>query len=198
MADTDVVVSGRLTASNGMISRVLVPDPCSLLNPITRDLHNRWVALSRDMDGQGGRITDQSRCEARLALTLEAVGLLEPTVTRPDWGEAEDGFGQVWDFKAPHSQEAIVHRIESRSGRRATPPQQGYPGGFDVETEVVSAIGQQQLGKGVVFDLRRLTLPQARELVDAMNADPRIDPALVRFYPREDDLASFSADRHGN
>jgi len=54
-----------------MMTRVLVRDPCSLLNPITRDLHDRWLALSRDHDGQGGRVTDQSRCEARLALTLE-------------------------------------------------------------------------------------------------------------------------------
>ena len=177
---------------------MLVPDPCSLLNPITRDLRDRWLELSRDQDGQGGRVTDQSRCEARLALTLEAVGLLEPAVTRPEWGEAEDGFGQVWDFKAPHSQEAIVQRIESRSGRPAMLLQQGYPGVFDVETEVVRAIGQQQLGKGVVFDLRRLTLSQAQELVDAVSADPNIDPTLVRFYPRESDLASFAADRHGN
>lgn len=181
-----------------MMSRVLVPDPCSLLNPITRDLRDRWLALSRDQDGHGGRVTDQSRCEARLALTLEAAGLLEPAVTRPEWGEAEDGFGQVWDFKAPHSQEAIVHRIESRSGRPAIPPQQGYPGVFDVETEVVRAIGQQQLGKGVIFDLRRLTVWQAQTLVDAVSADPNIDPTLVRFYPRESDLASLAADQHGN
>lgn len=175
-----------------------MPDPCSLLNPITRDLHDRWLELSQDHDGQGGRITDQSRCEARLALTLEAVGLLEPTVTRPQWGEAEDGYGQVWDFKAPHSQAAIVHRIESRSGSPATPPQQGYPGAFDVHAEVVRAIGQQQLGKGVVFDLRRLTLAQAWELVAVVNAESNIDSALMRFYPREEDLASFGIGGHGN
>jgi hypothetical protein len=119
-------------------------------------------------------------------------------VTRPDWGEAEDGFGQVWDFKAPHSQEAIVHRIESRSGRLATPPQHGYPGVFDIHTEVVRAIGQQQLGKGVVFDLRRLTVPQARQLVDAVTAEPNIDRTLVRFYPRERDLTTLGADYRGN
>ena len=181
-----------------MISPVLVPDPCSLLRPITRELRDRWLELSRDHDGQGGRSTDQSRCEARLALTLEVVGLLEPAVTRPDWGEAEDGFGQVWDFKAPHSQEAIVHRIESRSGRLATPPQHGYPGVFDIHTEVVRAIGQQQLGKGVVFDLRRLTVPQARQLVDAVTAEPNIDRTLVRFYPRERDLTTLGADYRGN
>lgn len=182
----------------GMISRMLVPDPCSLLIPITRNVRDRWLELSRDHDGQGGRVTDQSRCEARLALTLEAVGLLEPAVTRPQWGEAEDGVGQVWDFKAPHSQEAIVHRIESRSGLPATPSRRGYPGAFDVHTEVVRAIGQQQLGKGVVFDLRRLTVLQARQLVDAVTADPNIDRTLVRFYPREGELATFGADRHGN
>jgi hypothetical protein len=184
--------------SIGMILSMLVPDPCSLLNPITRDVRDRWMELSEDHDGQSGKITDQSRCEARLALTLESIGLLEPTVTRPESGDAEDGFGQVWDFKAPHSQEAIAQRIESRSGRPATPPQHGYPGVFDVQTEVVRAIGQQQLGKGVVFDLRRLTLPQARQLVDAVTADPNIDRTLVRFYPRERDLAASAADHLGN
>jgi hypothetical protein len=182
----------------GIMRRMLLPDPCSLLTPIPRSLRDRWLELSQDQDGQAGRSTDQSRCEARLALTLEAEGLLEPTVTRPEWGDAEDGFGQVWDFKAPHSQAAIVHRIESRSGRPATPPRQGYPGAFDVHTEVVRAIGQQQLGKGVVFDLRRLTLSQARELVDVVNADPNVDPTLVLFFPREADLANFGTSGHGN
>ncbi|MBA3327524.1 MAG: hypothetical protein H0T43_04405 [Solirubrobacterales bacterium] len=177
---------------------MLVPDPCSLLRPITPDLRDRWLALSEDRDGQGGRITDQSRCEARLALTLEIVGLLEPTVTRPHWGDAGDGYGQVWDFKAPHSQAAIVHRIESRSSRAATPPPQGYPGAFDVQTEAVRTIGQQQLGKGVVFDLRRLTVAQAQELINVVTADSNIDAALVRFYPREEDLSSFGAGAHGN
>src|ERR1044072_9297340 len=80
--DSDETLAPAAAAWVGMISPVLVPDPCSLLRPITRELRDRWLELSRDLDGQGGRSTDQSRCEARLALTLEVVGLLEPAVTR--------------------------------------------------------------------------------------------------------------------
>jgi hypothetical protein len=75
----------------------------------------RFADLAKDHDGQGGKTTDGSRCEARLALTLEAHGILTPTVVRPLWGEAEDGHGQVWDFKAPHSREAIIHRIAAKA-----------------------------------------------------------------------------------
>src|SRR4051794_4609928 len=105
-----------------MIAEVLVEDPCSLLDPITPALHGRWVNLSRDVDGQAGRITPSSQCEARLALTLEAKGILDPVVVRPSAGDAEDGHHQIWDFKGPHSQAAIVQRIESASGQPATPP----------------------------------------------------------------------------
>jgi hypothetical protein len=187
----------RGRAGGGKISSVLTADPCSLLTHITSETRERWIALSRDVDGQRGKITDQSRCEARLALTLEGAGILAPMVTRPDFGDAEDGYGQVWDFKSPRSREAIIHRIEAASGRPTIAPPGGYRGAFDLQTTIQQAIAQQQLGKGVVFDLRRLTVRQAQSLVDAVRVEADIDPALVLFFPRAEDLAGFG-EAHGS
>jgi hypothetical protein len=157
---------------------------------------------ARYRDAPEAAVTDDSRCEARLALTLEARGLLYATVTRPRWGEAEDGAGQIWDFKAPRSRAPIAHTIAQKAaiGGRAAPaiPSQGYPGEFNVQVEVRRAIGQQQIGKGVVFDLRRLTVDQARQLVGAVSLEPQIDPALVRFFPNYEDLYEFEAPANVN
>jgi hypothetical protein len=171
---------------------MLAPDPCSLLDPVTATDSVRFADLSKDHDGQGGKATDTSRCEARLALTLEARGILKPPIVRPPWGEAEDGNGQVWDFKAPHSHAAIIHRINVSAAIAGDPPPdipaRGFAGEFDVRTEVRRAIAQQRLEKGVVFDVRRLSIEQARRLINAVAADPHIDPDLVRYFPTSNEL----------
>jgi hypothetical protein len=175
---------------------MLQADPCSLLDPVQSERANRFLELARDFDGQGGRVTDQSRCEARLSLTLESRGLLSGPVTRPPIGEAEDGFGQVWDFKAPHSRAAIAHRAAQKAAIGGYPPpeipEDGYRGEFDLVTELDRAYGQQTIGKGVVFDVRRLTAAQGLDLIDAVDNDSRLDPALIRFFPPPDDVAAFS------
>ena len=174
---------------------MLTSDPCSLLDRAANDQQARFVELAKDHDGQGGKTTDSSRCEARLALTLEAHGILTPTVVRPLWGEAEDGHGQVWDFKAPHSREAIMYRIATKAaigGGPAPPVAAGaLLGEFDVKTAVKSAIAQQLVEKGVVFDLRRLTIDQARTLINEVEAEPSIDPSLVRYFPKSEDLVTL-------
>jgi hypothetical protein len=176
---------------------VLAADPCSLLDPVAPANAARFNELARDHDGQRGKATDASRCEARLALTLEARGILRPVVTRPPWGEAEDGDGQIWDFKSPHNRTAIAHRVAQKAALSGDIPPQvlpsGYPGEFNVTDEVLRAIGQQQVGKGVVFDLRRVSIDEARALVAAVTAEPRIDLELVKFFPGADDLAAFEA-----
>lgn len=105
----------------------------------------------------------------------------------------------MWDFKAPHSREAIRHRIATKAaigGQPAPPiPPGGYAGEFDLEVEVRRAVGQQIVGKGVVFDLRRLSVDQARLLVAAVSLEPDIDPQLVRFFPKDEDLSSFETGR---
>jgi hypothetical protein len=55
---------------------VLALDPCSLLDPVLATQNARFAELAKDHDGQGGKTTDSSRCEARLALTLETHGIL--------------------------------------------------------------------------------------------------------------------------
>lgn len=174
---------------------MLASDPCSLLDPVAATHTARFAELAQDHDGQGGRATDSSRCEARLALTLEARGILTPPVVRPLWGEAEDGNGQLWDFKAPHSRAAIIHRINASAAIAGDPPPQipssGFAGEFDVRTEVRRAIAQQRLEKGVVFDVRRLSIEQARRLIDAVAADPHIDPELVRYFPTSNELVAI-------
>jgi hypothetical protein len=174
-----------------------------LLDPVAPANAARFAQLAKDHDGQRGRETNDSRCEARLALTLETQGILSPTVVRPPWGEAEDGDGQIWDFKAPHSRAAIAHRIATKaalSGQAPPPiPAGGYAGEFEVNDEITRAIGQQQIGKGVVFDLRRLSVAEARALIAAVDAEPRIDPELIRFFPKREDLQNFNGGgAHGN
>jgi hypothetical protein len=180
---------------------VLTSDPCSLLDHVANDKQPRFVELAKDHDGQGGKTTDDSLCEARLALTLEAHGILSPTVTRPPWGEAMDGEGQVWDFKAPHSREAIVHRLVAKAaiGGGPVPPVAvgALPGEFDVRTAIQSAIAEQLVGKGVVFDLRRLTIDQARTLISEVAAESDIDPSLVRYFPKTEDLVALEQGGQG-
>lgn len=53
--------------------------------------------------------------------------------------------------------------------------------------------------KGVVFDLRRLSAAEARALIAAVDAEPRIDPELIRFFPKREDLQSINGGgAHGN
>ena len=174
---------------------VLAADPCSLLDPIRPAQIERFKELARDSDGQGGRMTDSSKCEARLALTLESRQILEATVVRPAVGDVEDGVGQVWDFKSPHSREAIVDRITRRAaiagGSAPEIPPSSFRGEFNLATEILRANGQQQRGKGVVFDLRRLTVDDARRLITAIAAEPRINPDLLLYFPAVSDIASF-------
>jgi len=171
---------------------VLAADPCDLLDPVRPVDKARFIALAKDYDGQNGLATDQSRCEARLALTLENHGVLSPEVIRPPWGEAQDGDGQVWDFKSPHSRTAIVHRIATKAALSGRPaplmPNARYVGEFDQNTEVLRALAQQRLGKGVVFDLRRLSIGEARSLMAALRAEAGLDQDLVRFFPTDDML----------
>jgi len=180
---------------------VLAPDPCSLLDTVASDQQVRFLDLSKDHDGQGGAMTDASRCEARLALTLEAHGILAPELTRPRWGDAMDGDGQVWDFKAPRSREAIIQGIVTKAavgGRPAPSVVAGaLPGEFEVRTMVKVAIAEQLVGKGVVFDLRRLTIDQARTLISATAAEPSIDPLLVRYFPKTEDLVTLELGGQG-
>ena len=174
---------------------VLASDPCSLLDPVSATQDARFAELAKDYDGQGGKTTDKSRCEARLALTLEAHGILTATVVRPQQGEAEDGDGQVWDFKGPHSREAIIHSIVTKDaiggGSARSVAAGALRGEFDVKTTVQSAIGRQAQGKGVVFDLRRLTIDQARTLINVVATEPSINRSLVRYFPKTEDLVTL-------
>ena len=174
-----------------MDAAVLVTDPCSLLDEVRREDRERFHELACDHDGQGGRETDSSRCEARISLTLEYRGILATPVSRPPWGDVRDGYGQLWDIKSPRSEQAVRHDIEVRARKagRAIPNYRPRAGLFRLETEVQRVVDQQQLDFGVIVDLRRLTLEQATELVAAILADPRVDMSLVRFFPP--DLSTF-------
>jgi hypothetical protein len=181
---------------------VLAPNPCSLLNAVLPAQKARFEELARDYDGQRGAMTDSSRCEARLSLTLESRGILRPTVERPPIGDVRDGDGQVWDFKAPHSRAAIIDRINTKAAIAGDPPppipEGRLSGEFDVKDEVLSAIGQQMGGEGVIFDLRRLSIGEARSLVAEVAASDLIDPALIRYFPTDAELRTLEEGiRHG-
>jgi hypothetical protein len=177
---------------------LLRPDPCSLLDLVLPAQKARFEELAKDYDGQGGAITESSRCEARLALTMESRGILRPTVARPLVGDVQDGNGQVWDFKGPHCRAAIIDRITTKAAIAGDPPppvpEGRMPGEFEAKTEVLRAIGQQASGKGVVFDLRRLSVGEARQLVAEVAASEYIDPALVRYFPTSEELRILEED----
>lgn len=69
---------------------MLVDDPCSLLMPIDSTSKERWVELAKDQDGADGISTERSRCEARLALKLEALEVVPGQVSRPPKGDVLD------------------------------------------------------------------------------------------------------------
>lgn len=171
---------------------MLVEHPCSLLDEVSDQERARFSELARDWDGAGGKPTAGSRCEARLALTLERRGILQPEVSRPPWGDVRDGNGQVWDIKAPRSKESIIAKVNADAQRAGRPGVTNLnpAGAYDLETELRRVRAKQMAGFGVVFDLRRLHADQALELVAAVDADPEVDLSLVRFFPA--DLQPFS------
>jgi len=183
-----------VAARSGTVANaLLVPDPCELLDEVTGETRARFLELAKDYDGAGGKITDGSRCEARLALTLEREGVLDGELTRPEWGEALDRHGQAWDFKGPHSREAILAKVLPLGADLQSPEAASIhtEDAFDLETELRRVRAKQRAEFGVVFDLRRLRIEQALELVAAVNAHPDLDPNLVRFFPT--DLTPFGA-----
>lgn len=123
-------------------------------------------------------------------------------VERPSIGDVRDGDGQVWDFKAPHSRAAIIDRINTKAAIAGDPPPQipegRLRGELDIKDEVVSAIGQQIGGEGVIFDLRRLSIGEARSLLAEVAASDLIDPALIRYFPTEAELRTLEESiQHG-
>jgi hypothetical protein len=110
-------------------------------------------------------------------------------------GDVQDGDGQIWDFKGPHCRAAIIDRINTKAAIAGDPPPQvpegRLPGEFEAKTEVLRAIGQQASGKGVIFDLRRLSAGEARSLVSEVAASEHIDPALIRYFPTSEELRTL-------
>jgi hypothetical protein len=169
---------------------VLDADPCSFLDAVRPGDRARFHELALDQDH--ARETVGSRREARVALTLEYRGLLPGPVERARWADIRDGSGQEWDIKSPHSAEAIrreggmVPESGAPDATAADPP-----GAFRLEREVARLAAEQQLGFGIVLDVRRLTVEQARDLIAAVAAHERINLELVRVFPP--DFAAFES-----
>lgn len=164
---------------------VLVSDPCTLLDSVTHETCDRFMALACDYDGAGGKQTRTSRCEACLSLTLERLGVLEGEVDRPLVGDVRDGHDQVWDIKRPHSRQAIEAGAAADAALRGDPEPAtvGYRGEYNYEDLRLKVVSEHAKKEGVVMDLRRLTHDQAVELRDGLLADVAIDNALLKFYP---------------
>ncbi len=128
-------------------------------------------------------------------MTLESRGILRPMVSRPPIGDVQDGDGQIWDFKAPHSRAAIIDRIRRKAAIAGDPPPQirqgRLPGEFDAKAEVRHAFAEQASGEGVIFDLRRLSIDEARGLIAEVAASELIDPAMIRFFPASAELRAL-------
>lgn len=170
---------------------MLVSDPCSLLDDVRAEDHPRFGLLAQDNDGQGGRVNDDSLCEARVALTLEYRGILDGPLQRPQWGEALDVHGLAWDFKQPHSEAAIYHRAAERAAKAGDPAPTyvNTANAYSLAVELQRIREKQSLGFGVVVDLRRLEPTQADELLAAAYADATIDLDRLRAFPQ--DLSPF-------
>lgn len=170
---------------------MLAEDPCSLLDPVRDKDRARFRELAQDWDGQNGGTTDGSRCEARLALTLEYRDLVSPSVGRAQWGDLVDGDAQIWDIKSPRSADAIRQSANERAVRAGSDPPAliNTSASYRREIELERIVQRQRLDFGIVLDLRRLTPTQAQDLVDGVSSDHRIDRSRVLFFP--DDLSPF-------
>jgi len=170
---------------------VLADDPCSLLDEVRDTDCERFHELSRDAD-HNGAVTEQSRCEARIALTMEYRHLLAGPVRRPPWSDVEDADGQLWDIKSPRSEAAIRADIERRAAAsgRPRPPHFKATAAFDLSEMLDRIVQQQRLKRfGVIVDLRRLTPRQAQDLMDGVAEHAEITQALIRYLP--DDISPY-------
>ena len=148
----------------------------------------RFHELSKDAD-HNSRISDDSRCEARIALTLEYRAQLPGPVTRPKWGDIQDAQRQLWDIKSPHSEEAIIDKIARKAKAAGKPvPVPHFDGRavFDLDRELDRIYQMQQVKDfGVIVDLRRLTSTQAHTLVNGIIGHPEIHWDRIRLLPQD-------------
>ena len=138
----------------------------------------RLEELARDPD-HGGKITEQTRREAQVALDLENQGKLKAPVRRPMPGDGHsgdfvDGAGGDWDVKAYKSRQTIIDNIRTKAAAKGAPPPkldpaQPVPGEFELETAMNQLRAELRGGERVIIDTQGLSPSDLALLKSAVN-----------------------------
>ncbi|MBX2798633.1 MAG: DUF4157 domain-containing protein [Myxococcales bacterium] len=172
--------SGRTEDGPGRTEDGLPPDP--------EARQQRLEELSRDHD-HNGRVTENSKVEAEMALDLEESGRLPEPVRRPGHGESGDivdGDGVQWDFKRPRSRDVLQEQIRqnARDAGRPEPeldPSRSMRGEFELGHQLDEIRAEIRTGERVIVDTRGLNAADKAALVEAV-ANEGFGGDVI-FYP---------------
>ncbi len=163
--------------------------PTKAAAEVEPSLSERLEELARDPD-HGGKVTEQTRREARVALDLESQGKLKAPVRRPAPGDGHsgdfvDGAGGDWDVKAYKSRQRIIDNIRAKAAAKGAPPpkldpSQPVPGEFELETAMKQLRAELRAGERVIIDTEGLS-PEDLALLKAAVKHANLDGQVI-FY----------------
>ncbi|MEO7733875.1 MAG: hypothetical protein ABIY55_23120 [Kofleriaceae bacterium] len=147
----------------------------------------RLEALARDPD-HGGKVTDQTRREAQVALDLERQGRLAAPVRRPVPGDGHsgdfvDGVGGDWDVKAYKSRQSIIDGIRARMIANGRPvpvmdPAKPIPGEFQLEAAMKQLRTELRAGERLIVDTEGLSATDLGLLKEAVKRE-KLDAQVI-------------------
>ncbi|WP_216897636.1 hypothetical protein [Nocardia alni] len=151
--------------------------------PGTAEYDQRADELAKD-PAHGGQISDKSRREAEVGLSLENKGQLAGPITRApfengkDTGEFVDANGQHWDMKQP------TDTFPSNAGPMAGKPMPPTMRGAYNRTDFVSMVNDEiATGENVIIDPQNLSSSGFKDVQDAIAENPQWSGKVVVHKP---------------
>src|SRR5262249_16822759 len=158
---TQLLMPGEPTSASSSAAQATKVTPERGASP-----SERLEELARDPD-HGGKVTEQTRREAKVVLDLDSQGNPKAPVRRPVPGDGHsgdfvDGAGGDWDVKAYKSRQTIIDNIRAKAAAKGAPPPrldpaQPVPGEFDVGTAMNQLRAELRGGERVIIDTEGLS-----------------------------------------
>jgi hypothetical protein len=158
---TPLLMPGETTPASSSAAQ-----PAKVASEVRASPAERLEELARDPD-HGGKVTEQTRREAKVVLDLESQGKLKAPVRRPVPGDGHsgdfvDGAGGDWDVKAYKSRQTIIDNIRAKAATKGAllprlDPAHPVPGEFDLETAMNQLRAELRGGEHAIIDAEGLS-----------------------------------------